>query len=251
MAKKTPSLFPLFTVLFVLSLSLFTYLKWSSRLIPPPNIPTKTDTVTVVAPIPLPKPSLSSKTSIESALQGRRTVRDFTANAISLKMLSQMLWSAQGVTADWGGRTAPSAKSTYPLTLYILTNRVDDLKSGVYRYISGDREMVHQIVLEKAGDIKDKVAEAIGQNSAKDPAAIVFIVGDMDKMARAYDGRRVDNNVYLEAGHAAQNMYLQAQSLGLGMVAVANFSGDKIKEILTIPTNLTVIYAIPLGLPKK
>lgn len=259
MAKKTtpkvtklnPPLFPLFTILLILSLSLFAYVKWSTRLTQSSNVPAKTNTVAVVAPISLPKPSLSSKTSIESALQNRRTVREFTPGPINLKMLSQMLWSAQGVTADWGGKTTPSAKSAYPLTLYILVNRVGDLKPGVYRYISGDREMVHQIVLEKSENIKDKVAEAIGQNSAKDPAAIVFVVGDMDKMAKAFDGKRVDNNVYLEAGHAAQNMYLQAQSLGLGMVAVAGFNGDKVKEVLGIPTNLTIIYAIPIGLPKK
>lgn len=249
--KANSPIFPLLTVLLVLSLSVFAYVKWATKQSNQSVAPAVTNKIAVVAPISLPKPSLSSKTSVESALQNRRTIREFTTAGISLKMLSQMLWSGQGVTADWGGRTTPSAKSAYPLTLYVSVNRVDDLKPGIYRYLSGEREMVHQIILEKSEDLKDKVAESIGQNSAKDPAAIVFIVGDMDKMAKAFDGKRVDNNVYLEVGHAAQNMYLQAQSLGLGMVTVAGFNGDKVKEIMGIPSNLTVIYAIPIGLPKK
>ena len=162
-----------------------------------------------------------------------------------------MLWAGQGVTADWGGRTAPSAKSAYPLTLFVVASNVGDLNPGLYRYVPGDHEMLHQLVLVKPGDLKAVIGETIGQNAAKEAPVVVFITGDMEKMAKVYDGKRQDNNVYLEAGHAAQNMYLQAESLGLGMVTMAGFNGEKVKEVLGLPATETVIYAIPIGFPKK
>jgi len=58
----------------------------------------------------LPSPELDSETSIEKALSQRRSVRDFADQTLDNKQISQLLWSAQGITADWGGRTAPSAR---------------------------------------------------------------------------------------------------------------------------------------------
>jgi len=256
MAKKKKSSFkniiPLLTILLVTSLSLFVYIKWATANKAKLN-PQKTQEslVQVVKPINLPKPNISSRSSIESVLNSRRTARNFTENSLTQKLIGQMLWAGQGVTADWGGRTAPSAKSAYPLTLYLVANKVTDLNPGLYRYIPGDHEMLHQLVLVKPGDLKVVTGETVGQNAAKEAPVVIFITGDMEKMAKSFDGRRVDNNVYLEAGHAAQNMYLQAESLGLGMVTMAGFNGEKVKEVLGLPATETVIYAIPLGFPKK
>lgn len=243
---------PILTVLLVISLSLFAYVKWATTNKAKLN-PQKTqeNIVQVVKPINLPKPNLSSRTSVESAMQSRRTARNFTETALTLKLIGQMLWAGQGVTADWGGRTAPSAKSAYPLTLYLVASKIDGLDSGLYKYIPGEHEILHQLVLVKLGDLKAITGDSVGQNAAKEAPAVVFITGDMEKMAKAFDDKRNDNNVYLEAGHAAQNMYLQAESLGLGMVTMAGFNGEKVKEVLSIPTTQTIIYAIPLGFPKK
>lgn len=245
------SLVPVITAVVVIALAVFTFYRYSNKkaAVVPTATPTPT-TVEVSNPINLPKPALTSKTSIEAALQSRRSRRDYLDKALSLKQISQMLWSAQGVTTTWGGRTAPSAKSAYPLTVYFAAYKVDDLNPGVYRYIPGDREPVHQIVQIKSGNLQKEVGTAIGQNAAQNSSVVFIIAGDMNAMAKAFDGKRVDNNVYLEAGHAAENMYLQAESLGLGMVTMAGFDGGKVAAAMGIPGNETVIYAIPLGFPK-
>jgi len=51
----------------------------------------------------------------------------------------------------------------------------------------------------------------------------------------------------MEAGHAAQNIYLQATALNLGMVTVGAFHGDRVRRILGMPNNEAPLYVIPVG----
>lgn len=252
--KTKPSrLVPLLGVTLILSLSILAYVRWlngQAQKTIPSNETSPTIAIAIAAPVTLPKPMLTSRTSIEAAMQMRRSRRDFTSDSLNIKQIGQMLWAAQGVTADWGGRTTPSAKSAYPLTVYLVANKVVDLEPGVYQYLPGEREAVHQIQLIKQGDLHATIGTAIGQNAASNPPGIIIIAGDMNKMAKAFGGVRNDNNVYLEAGHAAENMYLQAESLGLGMVTMAGFDSTKVAAAIGIPANEIIIYAIPFGIPK-
>lgn len=201
--------------------------------------------------IALPQPDLKSNNSIEAVLKARRTRRAFLNKSLNLEQVSQMLWSAQGVTVDWGGRTAPSAKSTYPLSVYLIANKIDGLDAGEYLYVPGERTPVHQLRAIKKGNLGEAVFATQNQNSFKDVPAVVIITGNMEKMARAYGGIPQDKDVYLEAGHVAQNMYLQAESLKLGLVANTTFKDNIIRNIITIPEEETIIYLIPFGYPKE
>ena len=53
--------------------------------------------------------------------------------------------------------------------------------------------------------------------------------------------------MYLEAGHAAQNIYLQAVSLKLGTVSMAGFKPDEVKRALGLPEKEQPIYIMPVG----
>lgn len=248
---KPGRLVPLLGTVFILSLSILAYVRWLNGQASKATQKTEIfPTVVIATPVSLPKPMLISRTSVEAAMQMRRSRRDFTPDSLNIKQVGQMLWAAQGVTTDWGGRTTPSAKSAYPLTVYLVANKVIDLIPGIYRYLPGEREAVHQIQLIKQGDLHATIGTAIGQNAASNPSGIIIIAGDMNKMAKAFGGVRNDNNVYLEAGHAAENMYLQAESLGLGMVTMAGFDGTKVTAAAGISANETIIYAIPFGVPK-
>ncbi len=256
MASKKPPVnrfLPISTAIVVISLAIIAYFVWlnNQAKLKAQTANTTPATIQLTAAINLPKPVTSGKMSVETTMFNRRSRRDFVDTSLSLKQISQMLWAAQGVTVNWGGRTAPSAKSVYPLTLYLAAYKVDGLNPGIYRYIPGDRDPVHQIVLVKSGDLKKEVGDAVGQNAATNPPALIVITGDMGKMAKAFNNVPEDSNVYLEAGHAAENLYLQAESLSLGMVTIAGFSQDKMRSVLGIPSNETVIYAIPFGIPKK
>lgn len=254
MPKKKKALFlPVSTAILVVTLAIIAFFTWSTAKKQESKEP-KTEEpkqVQIAEPIVLPKPSTSGRMSLETALYNRRSRRNFTDSPLTLKQVGQVLWAAQGVTVNWGGRTAPTTKSVYPLTVYLAAYKVDGLSEGIYKYIPGEREAVHQIALTKPGNFKEELGNAIGQNAAKEPPALLFITGDMDKMAKAHDGNRMDANVYLEAGHAAQNIYLQAESLNLGTVVITGFDAAKLASILNLPVNESIIYAIPLGTPKR
>lgn len=248
---KVKWIIPIISALvFVLLTATAFYLRQNNQ-----KLPEQTENQPVVTTdaglISLPKPALRSSISVESALNSRRTRRAFLPQSLSLNTVSQMLWAAQGVTVEWGGRTAPSAKSTYPLSVYLIVNKVDGLKSGEYLYVAGDRSPVHALKPIKEGDLGEAVFTSLNQNSFKDVPAMIVITGNMAKMASAFGGVAQDKDVYLEAGHAAQNLYLQAETLKIGMVTNTSDKDSIIRNIITIPDDETIIYLIPFGVPKK
>jgi nitroreductase len=53
--------------------------------------------------------------------------------------------------------------------------------------------------------------------------------------------------MYMEGGHAAQNVYLQAQSLKLGTVTLGGFKDEDVKKVLNLSEKEQPIYIMPLG----
>jgi SagB-type dehydrogenase family enzyme len=195
--------------------------------------PVKSETVLMK----LPAPQLDGPISVEKALSERRSVRTYKDEPLSLAEVSQILWAAQGVSDSASGkRTAPSARAMYFLDVYLISGNVTDLSPGMYRYISGG----HQLETIMEGDAKAKLFEAAGQASIKSAPAALVITGQSD---RATDPAWM----YLEAGHAAQNVYLQGVALGIGTVVMAGFKPDEVKEAMNLPENHKVIYIMPLG----
>jgi len=241
---------PALTTLFVITITSFAVLQKKTPT--PSSTPNASESAVLLTAenIALGVPDIRSGNSLESVLKNRRTRRDFVDKEISLKQVSQMLWSAQGVTVDWGGRTAPSAKSTYPLSVFLIASKVEGLTPGEYQYIPGDRTPVHALRPIKSVDLQKAIYEALNESSFKNAPAVFVITGNMGKMAEAYGGIPHDKEVYLEAGHAAQNLYLQAESLHLGVVTISSFNEAKILDLITIPESETIIYLIPFGIAK-
>jgi len=213
--------------------------------------PVDTNTVQVIEPISLPKPAISSSYSIEKALYQRRSRRLFQNDTLQLSKLSQLLWAGQGVTTNWGGRTAPSAKSIYPNTLYALVFNVETLNPGLYRYLAGDREPIHQIQLLQPGNFQTKLFEIVNQNSLRSTPVVLLVTAQKDKLKDSFPISELDKNIYLEVGHIAQNIYLQSESIGLGTVAISSFDVAKIHDLLSLPQSEEPVYLMPVGIPKE
>lgn len=187
----------------------------------------------------LPAPRPSGTVSLEEALAARRSIRDFTDEPLDLGQLSQLLWATQGVTAAWGGRTAPSAGALYPLEVYLAT------ADGLSRYVPDG----HRLEEITGADLRDELAgAALGQDPVADASA-VFVITAVPARTEAKYGDRALRYVQLEAGHACQNLLLEAVALGLGAVPIGAFDDEEIRTVLGLPADRLPLYLVPVGYP--
>jgi len=191
----------------------------------------------------LPQPRYDGNVSLEQSLLQRRSVRDYTGEPLTLAEVSQLLWSAQGITDARGFRTAPSAGALYPLEVYVVAGNVRGLTPGVYRYEPDGHRLLRLMDGDKRAGLADA---ALGQGSVEAGAADFVITGVYERTTAKYGDRGI-RYVHLEAGHAAQNLCLQATALGLGTVTVGAFQDDEVMRLLNLPGNETPLYIIPVG----
>ena len=191
----------------------------------------------------LPKPKMESGVSIESALSKRRSVRSYSSQPLSLADVSQLLWSAQGITDARGHRTAPSAGATYPLKLYLVAGEVKGLDAGVYRYDPS----AHELKLIKKGDKRALLsAAAFAQLSMWKAPVTIVIAARYERTTRRYEKRGI-RYVHMEAGHVGENIYLQCVPLGLGTVSIGAFHDGATAEVLGLSEDEVPLYLMPVG----
>jgi SagB-type dehydrogenase family enzyme len=189
----------------------------------------------------LPAPDAAGAGSLEEALAKRRSVRHFTDDALTQEEISQLLWSMQGITRDWGARTAPSAGALYPLEVYAAT------AEGLYHYIPQG----HQTLLAPRLGLRQELWEAGLKQDWIREAPVVFVIAAVYARTAVKYGDRAKRYVHLEAGHVAENLLLQAVALGLGGVPVGAFYDDKVKDALKLPEDQEPLYLIPVGHPDE
>jgi SagB-type dehydrogenase family enzyme len=196
--------------------------------------------------INLPSPKVSGEVSLEEAILKRRSRREYTKESLSLDQVSQILWAGQGITEEKTGfRSAPSAGALYPLDIYLVVGEggVEGLMSGVYQFLPKG----HKIKLLQKGDVRDSLMKtSSGQTFIAQAPVVLVITGEYERTTVKY-GERGRQYVHLEAGHAAQNIYLQVESLGLGAVTVGAFSEEEISKILNLPKAHRPLYIMPVG----
>lgn len=194
--------------------------------------------------ISLPQLDNAGNHPLVQLFQQRRSVREYKNGKVTLDQIAQLLWAAQGITHPQGFRTAPSAGALYPLELYLVAGHVDGLKTGVFRY----QVKTHQLEFLGNKDVRKTLAHAaLGQSWIKEAAAVVVFTAEYERTTRKY-GKRGVRYVHMEVGHAAQNLFLQAEALGLGTVTVGAFSDDEVTEVLQLPSQFKPLLLMPVGI---
>jgi SagB-type dehydrogenase family enzyme len=193
--------------------------------------------------IKLPQPLFAGRISIEKALHDRRSIREYQDLPVSLSELSQLLWAAQGSSGTAGRRTAPSAGALYPLEVYVVAGNVSGLQPGIYLY----KPERHELQRIAGGDKRAELGRAArGQSAMTDAAADLVIAAVYERTTVKY-GERGNRYMHMEAGHAAENVYLQAASLGLGTVAIGAFDDDAVKSVAELTVREQPLYIMPIG----
>ncbi|MGK7876367.1 MAG: SagB/ThcOx family dehydrogenase [Xenococcaceae cyanobacterium] len=191
--------------------------------------------------IKLPSPNERGSVSLESALSQRRSVREFSERELTKEEIGQILWAAQGITNSLEGfRTAPSAGALYPLEVYVAN------KAGFFHY----RPQDHTVVRKSHEDVRRQLRQAALDQMPVEEAPCVFVITGIYERTTGKYGERGIRYVHMEAGHVAQNMLLQAVSLGLSGVSVGAFSDREVAQILNLREREKPLYLIPVGQPR-
>jgi len=187
--------------------------------------------------------------SVEEALARRRSIREYKDESLTTDQLMQLLWAAQGITKpEYGFRTAPSAGGTYPLEVYVVakSSGVVGLEAGIYRYEPRDHTLIKII----DGDFsRQLMAAALDQEWVGAAPANLVITAVFERTTAKY-GERGVRYVWQEAGHAAQNVYLQAVALGLGNVVIGAFHDNEVQMILQLSDFEKPMCVMPVGVLK-
>lgn len=190
----------------------------------------------------LPSPRATGARSLERALSARRSIREYEARPLSREDIGQLAWACQGVTDPRGLRTAPSAGALYPLELYLAT------AEGLFHYVPKS----HALERLADRDLRPRLCQAaLGQECVGEAPAVFVLAGVYERTAARYGAERSPRYVHIEAGHAAQNLLLQAAALDLGAVPVGAFEDDQVAEVLGRPPRERPLYLIPVGHPLR
>ncbi|NNF55026.1 MAG: SagB/ThcOx family dehydrogenase [Acidimicrobiales bacterium] len=203
----------------------------------PPEVLDQTQRYTEV--IELADPEVMGGISLEQALQQRRSARNYSAENLSIATIGQLFWAGQGVTDSARHRTAPSAGATYPLELYAVTG------TKLMHYLPDQHKLEYRqdlVTLTALAEV------AFGQEFVSSAPAVLVITGVEARTAHEY-GALAEDFVNREAGHAAQNILLQATVLNLAIVPVGGFDPAAVARLLALHPGEEVLYLLPVGYP--
>lgn len=172
-----------------------------------------------------------------TALKSRHSSRDFLDRDVTMKQLSTVLWAANGLNRENGKRTAPAPFGKYVVDIYVT------MKQGVFLYQPNENKL--QFV--SSNPINNKA----GQGDTKKASHLLILVGKPNDFPFFVKKEERSPMIHAEAGCIAQNVYLTANSLGLGTRLVAGINAKEINVGLGLNKNEIPLYIMPLGYPKE
>jgi SagB-type dehydrogenase family enzyme len=193
-----------------------------------------------------------STEALQSVMLRRRSARELRG-PISLCALGTLLHQALGPTAvvqnaDLGVEQAlrswPSAGGLYPIDTYLITSRVEGVPPGLHHYnvLRSELERLESRATENI--LRDGFFR---QDFVTSAALVVLLVAAFERTTSKY-GERGYRLVLLDAGHAAQNLLLVAEQLGLGAIALGGFADDVLADDLGVDgISEAVIHAVAVG----
>jgi SagB-type dehydrogenase family enzyme len=200
--------------------------------------------------IELPDPSrdCAREFDLSEAIELRESIRDYNGEHLTMSELSYLLWCTAGIKwvfEESAFRTVPSAGCRHAIDTYLAINRVDGVKPGLYRYIALDHSLE---CLPEYPDLAEDVSAACFDQPCIKNAAVVFIwAANAYRMTWKY-GDRGYRNLFLDAGHICQNLYLAVQAVGCGTCAVGAFKDQEINDIINLDgKEKFVLYTAAVG----
>jgi len=198
--------------------------------------------------LPDPENLETNKVDLLKAIEGRKSVRKYSDDPLTLNELTFLLWSTQGLIREMGKatlRTVPSAGARHALETYLLVNGVDPLAPGLYRY----QPIEHLLIQEKKDEslASQITAACLGQKMVSE-SAVTFIWTAVPYRMNWRYGERGYRYLHLDAGHVCQNLYLAAEAVDCGVCAIGAYDDDEVNKLVGVDgIEEFVIYMATVG----
>ncbi len=98
-----------------------------------------------------------------------------------------------------------------------------------------------------AEDLRRSLADAAYGQTFVAGAAVSLIFAAVYQRTTTRYGERGVRYVHMDVGHAAENVHLQAEALGLGSVAVGAFDDGAVAAVLHLPDDHKPVYLVSVG----
>ena len=169
----------------------------------------------------LPAPITTGGKALMDVMGERKTIREFKAQDIDDQTLSDILWSAWGISHD-GKRTIPTAMNQQNLKVYVVK------KDGAWLYNAAENSLT-QVTTENLMPL------FATQDFMKNVPVNLVYVGSDEKYSP------------MHAGSAYQNVGLYAASKGMHNVVRGYFDHDGVKKGLKLEDGEQAIVSHAIG----
>lgn len=187
--------------------------------------------------------------SVWEAFLGRRSIRSFRRDPITLEELSTLLYYSMGVRSYmWGYpmRMYPSAGALQPVEAYLFIENVEGLSRGIYHYEADE----HILVKVREGSFRDYLYKhTLMQDHVRDAPLNIVLTILYPRTASKY-GFRSYRYALLDTGHVGMAIYIISTALGLGTCAVGAYEDEAIDRVLPLDENEYSIIIYPVGRPR-
>ncbi len=187
--------------------------------------------------IKLDAPTTTGGAPLMKVLNDRKSYREYAADKIKLKDLSNLLWAANGINRADGKRTAPSCRNFQEIKVYVVS------EEGTYIYNAKE----HALNPLTAGDYRGAVAG--GQDFVKSAPISIVLVADMTPFGNMNEHSKLMASV--DVGIVCQNINIACTGLGLATVPRATMDHTALKVALKLKDTDLLLMNNPIGYPKK
>jgi SagB-type dehydrogenase family enzyme len=218
---------------------------------PPPRFKTGAGPAVALPAVP------ASRDPFARVLLARRTHREFSGEAVPLASISALLhytWGVMGYldTPLYGKlihKTSPSGGARHPGEVYMVAQRVQGLRRGLYHY----NARAHVLERLPRRLRRDQVFDsAVGQTHVANAAAVFYMTAVFPRSMWKYRAPRAYRIVTLETGHLGQTFCLVATWLGLAPFTTAACRDTAIERALGIDgITESLMYLVGVGMPKR
>jgi SagB-type dehydrogenase family enzyme len=199
--------------------------------------------------LPAPESIRAGGGDLRKIMEQRATLRKYSPDGLALEELAYLLWLTQGIKRLTDRpvtyRVVPSAGSRHAFETYLLVNRVENLKPGLYRYAAIEHKL---LPVKLDASLAGMVTEATYNQAHVHASAVTFL---WDAVVERIAWRYVERSyryLHLDAGHVCQNLYLAAESIGCGVCAIAAFDDEKVNALLDLDgDDQFVVYMASVG----